>query len=240
MDSNESKYSIIVIGSGGTGTYFLKEFSRFIAGGLKCISDMYIFDGDVVEDKNLERQSFTKDDVGFNKASVMADALSGAFNLRWVSYSSYLTELEQLTRLERKEITPIIIGCVDNHACRLLLEEYFDKCENICYFDSANEFSTGEVVFGYKINGKVISPYRSHYFPKIKETVQKKRTEMSCEELNEVAPQHIATNMCAGNILLKEICSLFSGNPHPGMVVFDTDNYIQEYMPYVNGNTEIA
>jgi hypothetical protein len=27
-----NKYVLIIIGAGGTGTYFLKEFSRFIAG----------------------------------------------------------------------------------------------------------------------------------------------------------------------------------------------------------------
>ena len=242
MDKNKTVYNVIVIGSGGTGTYFLKEFSRFIAGGNNNVNKLIIFDGDVIENKNLARQSFTKDDVGFNKAAVMADVLSGAFDLNWVAHATYLTELKQLEDISKecaygKTIIPIIVGCVDNHACRLLLEEYFNSHENVIYFDSANEFSTGEVVFSYKLKNNVISPTRTHYFPHIKNADLRKVTEMSCEELNNVAPQHIATNMCAGNILLKEICSLFEGKPHPGMVTFDTDNYYQEFVPFNNGNT---
>ena len=50
-------FNIIVIGSGGTGTYFLKEFSRYLSGNrkvLKMIQSLTIIDGDVVEKKILE------------------------------------------------------------------------------------------------------------------------------------------------------------------------------------------
>ncbi|AOZ97859.1 ThiF family adenylyltransferase [Butyrivibrio hungatei] len=236
MEQPKIKYNIAVIGSGGTGTYFLKEFSRFIAGGNPNIGSLYIFDGDVIEDKNLARQAFTKEDVGFNKASVMADVLSSAFSLNWRAFATYLTEIDQLKNLSNNTgsimYIPLIVGCVDNHACRMLLEDYFNANDNVIYYDSANEFSTGEVIFSYKLNGKVLSPTRSHYFPQIKNADLRSVTEMSCEELNNVAPQHIATNMCAGNILLKEITSMLSGKPNPGMVTFDTDTYYQEFVPY--------
>lgn len=232
-------YHIIVVGSGGTGTYLLKELSRYLQGGLGNITAFTIIDGDTVEDKNLERQSFAEDDIGFNKAAVMADVLSSAFSVPWTSYAEYLVSLEQLDNIFYNDSIPVIFGCVDNHACRLLLEEYFDKKDTIVYYDSANEFATGEVVFAYKKDGKVISPYRSHYFPEIKQD-NKKRTEMSCEELNNVAPQHIATNMAAGNILLKEFTAFLSGSPHAGLVTFDLDMYYQEFLPYIKENTVVA
>lgn len=237
----ERTFHVIVVGSGGTGTYFLKEFSRFIQGGHRAVSKLTIIDGDTVEEKNMERQSFAPEDVGFNKAAVMADVLSSAFELNWESYSEYLTELEQLDEIVGKgsSRTPLIVGCVDNHACRMLLEEFFSKKDNVIYLDSANEFSTGESVFAYKKNGKVVSPCRSYYYPEIAKKDNKAVTEMSCEELNNVAPQHIATNMTAGNILLKEVCSILSGTPHPGMVTFDLDMYYQEFWPYTE-NAEKA
>ena len=237
--ADKPKYNVIVIGAGGTGTYFLKEFSRFLCGKNKMINSYTIFDGDVVEEKNLARQAFCEDDIGFNKAVVMADALYSSFDVRWDAYSAYLTELSQLTALEKKNTIPLIVGCVDNHGCRMLLEQYFDECDNICYLDSANEFSAGEVIFSYKVNGKVLSPTRSHYFPKIKESDVRNRTEISCEELNNVAPQHIATNMCAGNILLKEVTSLLEGKAHLGMVTFDLDNYYQEFMLYDSNSGQL-
>ena len=227
-----SDLHVVVVGSGGTGTYFLKEFCRFIAGGHTLIKKLTIVDGDVVEAKNMERQAFSEEDIGFNKAAVMADVLSSAFDLDIESYDEYLTELKDLEAMFSGSSLPVIVGCVDNHACRLLLEKFFNTHDNVIYLDSANEFSTGEVIFAYKKDGKVLSPCRSHYYPEISKAT-KKVTEMSCEELNNVAPQHIATNMTAGNVLLKEMCSILSGKANPGMVTFDLDMYYQEFWPYV-------
>ena len=72
--------TIHVIGAGGTGSYFLKEFCRF-AQGRKDISEVIIYDGDTVEEKNLSRQCFTVEDVGRNKALVMAEILNAAFDI---------------------------------------------------------------------------------------------------------------------------------------------------------------
>ena len=228
----ERGFHVVCVGSGGTGTYFLKEFARFIIGGHRAIEKITIIDGDIVEEKNIERQAFSIEDVGLNKAVVMADILSSAFDIEINAYAKYITSVEQLELIVGKYSIPIIIGCVDNHACRMILEDYFNKCDTIAYLDSANEFYAGESIFAYKKEGKVISPCRSHYFPAIKNQVNKPVTEMSCEELNNVAPQHIATNMMAGNILLKEVCSLLQGQTHPGMVSFDLDMYYQEYYEY--------
>ena len=67
-------FSILVVGSGGTGTYFLKEISRFLSGNTAAanmISKMVICDGDIVEEKNLSRQCFSTEDIGRKKAVVM-------------------------------------------------------------------------------------------------------------------------------------------------------------------------
>lgn len=224
-------YSLLVIGAGGTGTYVLKELSRFLYDNNRKISRMTIFDGDTVELKNLSRQAFQSEDIGQNKAAVMADILSSAFDLRWESYGEYLLDSKTLDNFLYHNTVPLIVGCVDNHACRMVLEDYFNSHENCFYLDSANEYDTGEVIFSYKVEGQVLSPCRSHYFPKIREK-SKARNEISCEELNNVSPQHIATNMTAGNILLTEICSILNDKPHPGMVTFDTGMFSQEFIPY--------
>ena len=111
-------YNLIVIGSGGTGSYFLKEFSRFYQGRKDIFSDMVIIDGDIVEEKNLSRQAFLQEDIGFNKAAVMADVLNEAFDLKWRSFAKYITSKEDILSLCSKDTVPVIIGCVDNHACR--------------------------------------------------------------------------------------------------------------------------
>ena len=133
-------FNIIVIGSGGTGTYFLKEFSRYLSGNrkvLKMIQSLTIIDGDVVEKKNLGRQAFAPEDIGNYKASVMAAILNDAFELydtKWRGFPVYLTKTEQFSDfIKMKSSIPVIIGCVANHACRLVCAKYFKSCSNCIY-----------------------------------------------------------------------------------------------------------
>ncbi len=228
-----TKYKIFVIGAGGTGTYFLKEFSRYLSGNKEMkdkIDSMEIFDGDYVEHKNLARQCFTEDDIGRNKAAVMAEVLNETFDLNYVAHDSYLSDLKQLE--VKNGIVPIIISCVDNHGCRLLLEEFFEKRETCVYFDSANEYDTGEVVYAYKSNKVVAGPVRSHYFPQIKEGDTRNREEISCEELNNVAPQHIFTNMQAGHLLCVGMANLLSEIVTPGFAYFNAFRYSCDFVAW--------
>lgn len=223
-------YELFVIGSGGTGTYFLKEFSRFYQGRSDIFRSMCIFDGDTVEDKNLMRQSFLPEDVGFNKAAVMAGLLNDAFDLKWQSFGKYVLTKDDILSLHETSYVPVIIGCVDNHACRLVLEEVFRTCDDCIYIDSANEFSSGEVVLSLKESGRIYGPSRSMIFPDIKKEDLRNREEISCEELNNVAPQHIATNMMAGNIILSAVCNLIGGSYKPGVIYFDAASYSSEFL----------
>ena len=59
------KYHFLVMGCGGTGGNFLKEFARFLhsdgAGNNRV--QVTVLDGDVVEKKNIARQPFTEEDL---------------------------------------------------------------------------------------------------------------------------------------------------------------------------------
>lgn len=235
------KYDLLVLGAGGTGTYFLKEFSRYIAGNksaLKQIREMVIMDGDRVEEKNLVRQCFYPEDIGREKAVVMAGVLNDAFELSWQAYPQYLLDTDMLNKLLPTShdkpantgiIVPIIISCVDNHAARLVVEKFFDEAENCIVFDSANEFENGETVFSYKMQGKVLSPCRSAYFPDMKKGDLRNVTEVSCEELNQAAPQHIFTNMAAGLVLCSAAADLLEGNARTGWCSFNPFRFSMEY-----------
>ena len=208
-----------MIGAGGTGTYFLKEFSRFLSGDeelKKKLSCAWIVDGDLVEMKNLKRQAFSEEDVGQKKSAVMAEVLNAAFGLSWSAHGDYLTDMSQLKKMAEDSYcwmpssttVPLLIGCVDNHAARLLCEKFFK--------------SSGEIVFASRFGGKTVSPLRSEVFPEIKKKRHKAVTEMSCTELNAVSPQHIAVNMNAGLYLLSAVSALLQeGRVASGVVFFD-------------------
>lgn len=228
-------YKICVIGAGGTGGYFLKEFSRFISGRKLPIPQLLIMDGDMVEEHNLTRQCFVPEDIGSKKAAVLAEVLNDTFSLNWESYPFYLSEKNQLLQalgtLEQKTI-PVILGCVDNHGCRLILEDIFRSLDNCIYFDSGNEIESGEVVFSYKIKGQQLSPLRSEIFPDLLNGDTRNVTELSCEELNTVLPQHIATNMLSGNILLSAVALLLEkGELKRGMTCFNSMSMHMEFIP---------
>ena len=249
-DKKKVKYDLVVIGACGTGSYFLKEISRLISTDVsvkKQLREMYIIDGDTVEEKNLSRQAFLEEDIGRNKAIVMAEVLNTTYELSWRAVPSYITSNEQLETLlpsysnahqGQYYLVPIIIGCVDNHACRLLCEKLFEKSHSFIYFDSANEFSTGECVFAYKINKRVLGPCRSHYFPNITSGDLRNVTEISCDELNLVAPQHIFTNMAAGLQLCSAFSNLMNGNLTPGFTLFNVHKYEMEFIPYRHSKEE--
>ena len=215
--------SIIVVGCGGTGTFFLKELCRALSGDEDTkVKRILIVDGDTVEKKNLLRQAFSLEDIGENKAKVFADILTDAFDLRFpVSYLDRYIETEQDLPDEHSDV--LLIGCSDNGACRKVMDDYFlsPKRGNVWYYDAGNSFLEGQVIYAVKEYGKIVSPPGSFYGSYAEE---KPRSEMSCEELNNVAPQHILANMQAAALLLYGALELIQkGNKVKGITVFSVE-----------------
>ncbi len=228
-------YDILVLGCGGTGTFFLKEFNHYIArnpDAMKKIHSLYIADGDTVEEKNLDRQCFDTEDVGRNKASVFAEILNdakeemqvGYSSNKWEAIPSYITSVETIEQHFKKvqrlggfyssdsfdARIAMIICCVDNNAARKMCEEYFRKSEFCFLYDSGNDFSTGEVCYAHRFKGKTLSYEKSYSFPQINAKGERHVTELSCAELNQSAPQHFLTNLTAAQWLLRGCIRLFT------------------------------
>lgn len=211
-------FNICVIGTGGTGGNLITKLARFLndfaKDGVSC--ELSIVDGDRVEMKNIGRQPFTEDDLGMNKAVALAENVSYALNYPVRAFGKYIETVCDLSDIMYRENNSyytenvnVLIGCVDNHRARQVMEEWFTQKRygyNF-YIDSANEFSVGEVVFAINRCGECVSPVRSFYFPDVLEPT-KSVTEMSCEELNAAAPQHLVTNSFASDIVLSYVVQL--------------------------------
>ena len=217
-------YHVVVVGCGGTGGFFIKEFGRFMMHAFASIQ-LTLIDGDIVEESNLERQCFQKEDIQSNKATILAEALVSCYGIpdnKITSFPVYLDRARQLrdilehasiSRYDQIEV-PIIIGAVDNHAARTVLHEYFmDYMNTGFYYDSANEYAQGEVVFAGKADKRILANPRGILFPHVLEEgkTETKRSERSCSEINVREPQHIATNMLAANLLLSKVCQVITG-----------------------------
>ncbi len=261
-DKIQLSFDILVVGSGGTGTYFLKEFCHYLSACenqiYKKIRSIFVADGDIVEEKNLSRQAFTADDLGENKASAFCTVLNevmqeeGSRDGLFTPLPRYLTSVEDFRSVVRldtyegvrnKRIIDIllVVGCVDNNGARLVMEQVFEKTDNCFLFDAGNEFSEGEVCFAHKLGGTLLSPIKSHYFPSLKEGDVRQVTELSCAELNQSAPQHMLTNATAAAHLLMGVLNVLEADgdtilerikTQAGFVSFDTFTHYATFVPF--------
>lgn len=246
-------YNVACIGAGGTGTFFLKEFARFMASykvrNFDKIIYLSIIDGDYIETKNLERQAFIKSDINSNKAVTMASAIKENFDLENVyAYPLYIDtecQLEQvynrlygennklIKRTYDCKVIDILIGCCDNHRARQVMHGFFyNHKRTIFYYDAANEYSNGEVVFAGRHQKKLLGRPRADYFKDVLTDMSPRASELSCGTVNISSPQHIATNMMAGNLLLSKLTLLIAEDKMQfGIAFFDSMQLYVNFYP---------
>lgn len=242
-------YNVICIGAGGSGGNFIKEFARYIANlsNPDITVSLSLIDGDKVEEKNCSRQPFSDDDVAQNKAVLLIEAIQDVFGLENVfAYPDYINTTEELSiisnqhkkadenNLDSRDII-ILIGGVDNHRARQVMNGFFYEQPNIIYIDSANEYSVGEVCIGARINGTLIAPPRSYYFPDVLTDTSPSASEISCGAMNVSAPQHLATNLMAAHLVLSAVVNIISsGKLDCGIIYFDAFKYFSRFERFKN------
>lgn len=236
-------YAVIVVGVGGTGSFVACDLARYLASSAENIRrtvSIVLADGDRVEDKNRARQMYYPEDVGLNKADCLAQSINDTFDLDVSSSGRYIDTVDDIAALFRAassqlkdragnsgcDIVPVIVSCVDNVPARKLMEEYFHLQNSVIYIDSGNGFSNGQCIYAVKDEGIILSPARDFYgFEFLEEENQKARSETSCEELNNVAPQHILANRYASFNILSAIFQLLEGQGiKRGFTTFDAFN----------------
>lgn len=216
----------VVVGCGGTGGNFIKEFAKNEMGEERV--KLLLIDGDRVEKKNLSRQPFLETDILQNKAECMKEDLTAmlpALEGRIFSYPFYLDRMEDLgeaVALTGHEGKLLMVGAVDNHRARQVMEAYYHLCTDIVYVDAANEWSNGEVVVSVKKRGKELSPLRSFFYPDVLTDNGKSASELSCGAINESAPQHLCTNLASAQGVLGALSPVIhDGRVRGGIFYFD-------------------
>lgn len=89
---------VIIIGAGGTGGYVIPHLYRISFAAERSMR-ILVCDGDVVEEKNLIRQNFVEQDVGRNKAQVLAERYSAAFGIECEYIPRFVESEEKLFQL---------------------------------------------------------------------------------------------------------------------------------------------
>jgi hypothetical protein len=119
-----------IIGCGGVGSAIIPSFCR-----LKEPADITLFDGDVLERKNLDRQMFDASQIGKNKAQALGQKYGCAFVAEWYA------------RGKVRHLRHDWLLCfVDNHRTRLEVLETCDDfgCQAIF---AANELHSSEAYY---------------------------------------------------------------------------------------------
>ncbi|GAK41965.1 hypothetical protein TCA2_4457 [Paenibacillus sp. TCA20] len=212
-----SGFSIVQIGVGGNGGYLTQRLSKMLKSFLQT-NPVFRFtytliDGDRFEEKNLLRQPCIEEDIGFVKSQVLADRYGNVYDFPIHYKDEYIESIQSIE--EAFSIgghrVKILIGCVDNHATRKIMHEYFHSCTgDIIYIDSgidpydeddpASGYS-GQIVCGLKLSGKVVlQPVGDLYEDILTDTESKLPTE-SCGDIVANQPQRMMTNEMAALVM---------------------------------------
>lgn len=159
MDNARAKYVFIIVGAGGTGSLLARDLPKLL---IDTPHKMLLIDGDVVEKKNMKRQSYQEQDIGEYKAVALSSKINTFYNTRCEALGLFLTKDEIIEYCEHNlSYTPVIIGCVDNDATRKVLEYTFNYLDWCYYLDSANGEYEGNIFISYKLDGKKRGVLRS-------------------------------------------------------------------------------
>ena len=96
--SKSAPVKIVVLGAGGTGGYLIPHLYRIAFADSERLYRIIICDGDIVEKKNLVRQNFVEQDIGRNKAAVLAERYAGAFGIECEYIPEYIESEKRLKR----------------------------------------------------------------------------------------------------------------------------------------------
>lgn len=207
-------YSIVVVGAGATGSNITTFLSQ-LALSEKKIKEIILIDGDLVESKNFANQKFTKNDIGKNKARVLANRFSKlGIKISYIDkYIERPNELVDIIKSLKGEV--ILVGSVDNNQARkyMNLTFYNDEIANLIYIDTGNgdKDRWGQTVLGYKKNFKEVHAPVSTYFPQIldEEEPVTETINYSCSQIQE-HPQNLAVNIMSATTVFLMITNLIS------------------------------
>lgn len=193
--------NIIQVGTGGTGGHLV----HFLAPCVFYNKEVkyLLVDGDIVEEKNIARQNFTYNDIGYYKSEV----LGKRYNTQYLT--EFLTE-ELLEKCLDATADNVILGCVDKVETRLMIDAFLKQNKqkyNAVYIDGGNTDKNAQVViYDYVVNEGVDI---TEYFKEVRDEDLKTA---SCSELGD---QTIQANMMSATYICTNVCH-YIRNRHVG------------------------
>jgi molybdopterin/thiamine biosynthesis adenylyltransferase len=189
--------NIKIIGLGGIGSILCERLCRFLNySQVDTNFNVTLIDGDEYEDKNLERQEFTR--LG-DKAEIKASDLKVKYLNLIIDYVIDYINADTISGVIKEK--DIIFLCVDNHKTRMVVSNYCKTLNDVILISGGNELTDGNVQIFVRKGGVDLTPDLCAYHPEIANPSDRSPDEMSCEELSKSEPQLYFTNLSVATIM---------------------------------------
>lgn len=159
-----SSATIVLIGAGGLAGEIGEGLVR------KGIGHLKIFDSDLVEPSNLNRQFFFKENLYENKAISLAQNLS-RFGFGKSEIFGFPYSFEEAEALNLNMACSVVVVGVDNNPCRVRASAYFFAAKIPVIFTAVSADGNSGYVFVQE--SKENSPCFSCLYPSVVEEIQK-------------------------------------------------------------------
>lgn len=183
---------IIIVGCGGISGWLIQclDKSKAMLGGKEIV----LYDRDRIEEKNLDRQFFSKRDIGKSKAKAFYDKYKDSLNISF--HPDWFTE-----RTDVRDNDIIFVAC-DNNGGRLSALNICDMRENVTVIIGANDTITASA-YVYKKEWKDSSFDARVRFPELLEHDVHDPTKPQCTgHVLEYIPQLAISNMLASSYMM--------------------------------------
>jgi len=142
----QDRFAVSVVGCGGTGSFVAEGLCHLLPDN----AVLALIDHDRVEERNLVRQNFTRQDLGKFKSEALALRLSQRYK-RPIAYANLPVSMADI------KLPGLIIGCVDNGPARRAIASIKGMiptygCQS-WWIDAGNGDNYGQVLIGNCCNG---------------------------------------------------------------------------------------
>lgn len=183
-----------LIGAGGTGSILARPLIHYLMTKHHGAFTLSITDGDSVETDNLARQLFRPDDVTYNKAERLVDAIHT--NIPGTTHNVYA----RTTYLDWSNIHDIIpngttvLIAVDNYLVRRLIDEHSQNLRDITIINGGNERDTTSCQVHIRLDNANITPRISYMHDEIANATDEQRGPSCTQRAARGETQTIAAN----------------------------------------------
>lgn len=200
-------------------------------------TQFFVIDGDNFEEKNMERQLMSPNDIGKNKAVAAIDNCfqQGIFtdddSELVFAIEDYATKESFAELLEDAEF-PLIIATVDNFASRrAIIDAIIETCENYFFISPGNsdvqaDAPRGQACWFGSIDGQKYGLNPVEYDVDLQNPQDVIPRKGTCMNLAESYPQIISANFAGASRVLDIVQSLVREklNPNQSQVYFNCDS----------------